>query len=351
MSRPTRTEPSLPEWAALGLLCEAPAHGWAIAEALGPTGDIGRVYSCTRPLLYRALRQLQSAGLAEVRGTTTSDAGPARTILGATRRGRAAFDRWRSSPAGARARSPLGAHAEAPLPRPSRHRPQRASSRPASGSRAHGGGAREAAEVCGRLRPDACVSGGSRSAVQRSPSSKACSTAAPSNRSSTGRSATSLAAHRIQRDAAASRSPTRAARRRSRSRVRTVDASRISRHSRTFGCSPTSTRAWGGTRRCDIPRQRQHGTFATRSPRRPNPVGLSLARIVSVGTARVVVEGLDLLDGTPVLDLKPFVPLFDTASDDVRSAGSSAVPTASSRARRTTASRSAAAEHDSPARR
>ena len=67
---------------ALGLLCEAPTHGWAIAEALGPAGDIGRVYSCTRPLVYKALRQLQSDGLAEVRGTTTSDAGPARTILG-----------------------------------------------------------------------------------------------------------------------------------------------------------------------------------------------------------------------------------------------------------------------------
>ena len=61
-----------------------------------------------------------------------------------------------------------------------------------------------------------------------------------------------------------------------------------------------------------------HGTFATRSPHRPNPIGLSLARIVSVGSSTVVVEGLDLLDGSPVLDLKPFVPLFDTPSGDVR---------------------------------
>ena len=63
---------------------------------------------------------------------------------------------------------------------------------------------------------------------------------------------------------------------------------------------------------------RTHGTFATRSPRRPNPIGLSLASVVSVGSSSVVVEGLDLLDGTPVLDLKPFVPLFDTPSTDVR---------------------------------
>ncbi len=63
---------------------------------------------------------------------------------------------------------------------------------------------------------------------------------------------------------------------------------------------------------------RRHGTFATRSPHRPNPIGLSLARIVSVREDAVVVDGVDLLDGTPVLDLKPFVPLFDTPADDVR---------------------------------
>src|SRR4249920_921444 len=98
MSRPPRTEPSLQEWAALGLLCEAPTHGWAIAQALQPTGEIGRVYSSTRPLVYRALGQLREAGLAEVRGTSASDVGPARTTLGATRRGRSAFQRWRSAP-------------------------------------------------------------------------------------------------------------------------------------------------------------------------------------------------------------------------------------------------------------
>jgi tRNA (adenine37-N6)-methyltransferase len=61
------------------------------------------------------------------------------------------------------------------------------------------------------------------------------------------------------------------------------------------------------------------GTFATRSPRRPNPIGLSLARIVTVEHSLVVVEGVDLLDGTPVLDMKPFVPLFDTPVGAVRS--------------------------------
>ena len=63
----------------------------------------------------------------------------------------------------------------------------------------------------------------------------------------------------------------------------------------------------------------RHGTFATRSPRRPNPIGISLARIGDVTPTAVVVDGLDLLDGTPVLDLKPFVPLFDTPTGEVRS--------------------------------
>ena len=49
------------------------------------------------------------------------------------------------------------------------------------------------------------------------------------------------------------------------------------------------------------------GLFATRSPRRPNPIGLSVVRLVSVDGTTLTVEDLDLLDGTPVLDIKPFV--------------------------------------------
>ena len=68
----------------------------------------------------------------------------------------------------------------------------------------------------------------------------------------------------------------------------------------------------------DVPRRPEARTFATRSPHRPNPIGLSLARIVAVREDAVVLDGVDLLDGTPVLDLKPFVSLFDTPPNDVR---------------------------------
>jgi len=53
------------------------------------------------------------------------------------------------------------------------------------------------------------------------------------------------------------------------------------------------------------------GVFAQRGRMRPNPVGVTPAEIVSVETGCVTVRGLDAISGTPVLDLKPYVPAFD----------------------------------------
>jgi tRNA-Thr(GGU) m(6)t(6)A37 methyltransferase TsaA len=53
------------------------------------------------------------------------------------------------------------------------------------------------------------------------------------------------------------------------------------------------------------------GVFATRSPRHPNPIGISVVRLTAVRGAVLHVTGVDLLDGTPVLDIKPYVPAFD----------------------------------------
>jgi len=60
-----------------------------------------------------------------------------------------------------------------------------------------------------------------------------------------------------------------------------------------------------------------HGVFATRSPARPNPIGLSVVRLIRIDGARIDIEDVDMIDGTPLLDIKPYVPAFD-ARDDVR---------------------------------
>ena len=54
------------------------------------------------------------------------------------------------------------------------------------------------------------------------------------------------------------------------------------------------------------------GVFATRAPRRPNPIGLSSVRLVAREGDTLVVEGVDMLDGTPLLDIKPYIPAFDS---------------------------------------
>lgn len=60
---------------------------------------------------------------------------------------------------------------------------------------------------------------------------------------------------------------------------------------------------------------RKRGVFATRSPHRPNPIGMSAVRLVRIEGLVVHVRDLDLLDGTPVLDLKPYVPYADAFPD------------------------------------
>ena len=55
----------------------------------------------------------------------------------------------------------------------------------------------------------------------------------------------------------------------------------------------------------------ERGVFATRAPCRPNPLGLSCVRLEAVEGRRLRVSGVDVLDGTPLLDIKPYVPRFD----------------------------------------
>ena len=61
---------------------------------------------------------------------------------------------------------------------------------------------------------------------------------------------------------------------------------------------------------------RPHGVFSTRSPKRPNPIGLTVVEVLSRDGRNLRVRGLDMLDGTPILDLKPY--MSGVASDKLR---------------------------------
>ena len=54
-----------------------------------------------------------------------------------------------------------------------------------------------------------------------------------------------------------------------------------------------------------------HGVFSTRAPNRPNPIGISVVQLVKIKGNILQVKDLDIVDGTPLLDIKPYVPEFD----------------------------------------
>lgn len=54
-----------------------------------------------------------------------------------------------------------------------------------------------------------------------------------------------------------------------------------------------------------------HGIFATRSPSRPNSIGISVVRLIKVEGNKLYIKDVDTIDGTPLLDIKPYVPKFD----------------------------------------
>src|SRR5262245_55216760 len=86
------------DWAVLALLCERPAHGFALAQLLAEEGDVGQVWTMPRPRVYRAIDDLREAGLVEAMETEASERGPSRTLLRATRAGAVAVDQWLVSP-------------------------------------------------------------------------------------------------------------------------------------------------------------------------------------------------------------------------------------------------------------
>jgi DNA-binding PadR family transcriptional regulator len=86
------------EWAVLALLCERPAHGWALARQLQENGELGSIWSLTRPLVYRSLEILEARGLIVPAGSEPGARGPNRTIFRATQEGHLAVSHWLHEP-------------------------------------------------------------------------------------------------------------------------------------------------------------------------------------------------------------------------------------------------------------
>ena len=82
------------EWALLALLAEKPTHGFALAKAMAPEGEIGKVWSLRHPLVYHAIDRLTELGLTRPGRTVASQSGPRRTVLQITPRGRRAVSDW-----------------------------------------------------------------------------------------------------------------------------------------------------------------------------------------------------------------------------------------------------------------
>lgn len=58
-----------------------------------------------------------------------------------------------------------------------------------------------------------------------------------------------------------------------------------------------------------------HGIFATRAPARPNAIGISTVKLLKIEDNRLYIEGVDMVDGTPLIDIKPFFPKYDNQND------------------------------------
>ena len=89
---------SLGAWAVLALVCEGDSHGWALVRSMAPRGEIGRVWSIQRALVYRTIDLVVAAGLVERAGTEQGTRGSTRTLLHVTPAGRRAVERWLGEP-------------------------------------------------------------------------------------------------------------------------------------------------------------------------------------------------------------------------------------------------------------
>src|SRR5437762_13755615 len=89
---------SLTEWVVLGLLAEAPSHGFALAKTLSRVTPLGEVWTVPRPLVYRAIGRLEEQGMIATAGEEPGDPGPTRMVYQATGKGKKAVAQWRGEP-------------------------------------------------------------------------------------------------------------------------------------------------------------------------------------------------------------------------------------------------------------
>jgi len=91
-------ERSLDAWAVLALLREGETHGWTLVRALAPDGEIGRVWSVRRALVYRTVELLLEASLVKRARVEDGARGAPRTVLSLTASGRRAIEKWLGEP-------------------------------------------------------------------------------------------------------------------------------------------------------------------------------------------------------------------------------------------------------------
>lgn len=90
---------SLAEWLVLCLVSEAPSHGFALARTLSEDGELGQIWRVPKPVIYRSLQRLETAGLVATVELQPSSAGPVRSLVDVTAAGRSAAAAWLARPA------------------------------------------------------------------------------------------------------------------------------------------------------------------------------------------------------------------------------------------------------------
>jgi len=86
------------EWAVLGVIAQGPTHGFAVAETLAPDGPLGRVWTMSRPRVYRAITDLAASGMIKSTGPAPSTRGPTRVVYKVTATGQRRLMDWMNEP-------------------------------------------------------------------------------------------------------------------------------------------------------------------------------------------------------------------------------------------------------------